>query len=119
MHAILRPFLLRRLKKDVEKQLPTKTEYIIKCQLSRRQKYLYDEFISREVTKKNMKSNDFIGLMNVLMQLRKVCSHPDLFEPRSIEAPLIAPKILFNFSSFFIFEFSNYKKIPLKALIFV
>lgn len=47
LHAILRPFVLRRLKKDVEKQLPEKKEVIIKCTLSRRQKYLYDEFIQR------------------------------------------------------------------------
>ena len=36
LHAILRPFVLRRLKKDVEKQLPEKKEVIIKCTLSRR-----------------------------------------------------------------------------------
>lgn len=45
LHDILRPFVLRRLKKDVEKQLPEKREVIVKCDLSRRQKYLYDEFI--------------------------------------------------------------------------
>lgn len=66
-----------------------------------------------------MKSNDFIGLMNVLMQLRKVCSHPDLFEPRTVEAPLIAPKITYYLNSIFMFGFSYFNKIPLKALIFV
>jgi E1A-binding protein p400 len=34
-----------------------------------------------------MNSSDFIGMMNVLMQLRKVCNHPDLFEQRSVESP--------------------------------
>ena len=93
LHSILRPFLLRRLKKDVEKQLPTKTEYLIKCPLSRTQKYLYDEFINRDSTKKSMNSQDFIGLMNILMQLRKVCNHPDLFETRSIESPFLFSSI--------------------------
>jgi SNF2 family DNA or RNA helicase len=37
LHGIIRPFILRRLKKDVEKQMPGKFEHIIKCQLSRRQ----------------------------------------------------------------------------------
>lgn len=37
LHGIIRPFVLRRLKKDVEKQMPGKFEHIIKCQLSRRQ----------------------------------------------------------------------------------
>ena len=89
LHSILRPFLLRRLKKDVEKQLPHKTEYLIKCQLSPRQRLLYDEFINRENRKSRMHSEDFLGLMNVLMQLRKVCNHPDLYEPRLIESPLL------------------------------
>jgi len=37
LHDIIRPFVLRRLKKDVETQLPGKFEHIVKCQLSRRQ----------------------------------------------------------------------------------
>jgi len=41
LHGVIRPFLLRRLKKDVEKQMPKKYEHVIKCHLSRRQKYLY------------------------------------------------------------------------------
>ncbi len=67
LHSILRPFLLRRLKKDVEKQLPSKTEKIIRCPLSRRQKYLYDEFINRDDTKRRIHGQEFLGLMNVLM----------------------------------------------------
>jgi SNF2 family DNA or RNA helicase len=37
LHGIIRPFILRRLKKDVETQMPGKFEHIIRCQLSRRQ----------------------------------------------------------------------------------
>ena len=37
LHGIIRPFVLRRLKKEVEKQMPAKYEHIVKCQLSRRQ----------------------------------------------------------------------------------
>jgi SNF2-related domain len=37
LHGIIRPFILRRLKKDVETQMPGKFEHIVKCQLSRRQ----------------------------------------------------------------------------------
>jgi SNF2 family DNA or RNA helicase len=33
------------------------------------------------------KGGNFMGMMNVLMQLRKVCNHPDLFEPRSVITP--------------------------------
>ena len=41
LHKVLRPFLLRRLKKDVESQLPDKVEYIIKCEMSGLQRALY------------------------------------------------------------------------------
>uniref|UniRef100_A0A4W6FJ16 SWI/SNF related BAF chromatin remodeling complex subunit ATPase 2 n=1 Tax=Lates calcarifer TaxID=8187 RepID=A0A4W6FJ16_LATCA len=41
LHKVLRPFLLRRLKKEVESQLPEKVEYVIKCDMSAIQKVLY------------------------------------------------------------------------------
>ena len=44
---MLRPFLLRRLKCDVEKQLPQKVEHIVPCWLSKRQRFLYDDFMGR------------------------------------------------------------------------
>ena len=89
LHGIIRPFVLRRLKKDVEKQLPGKFEHIIKCQLSRRQMFLYEEFMARSSTRKAVSGGNFMGMMNVLMQLRKVCNHPDLFEPRSVTTPFV------------------------------
>ena len=91
LHALIRPFLLRRLKKDVETQMPSKFEHVIPVPLSLRQKVLYDEFISfREKPNKEKKSDSsYIGLMNVLMQLRKVCNHPDLLEPRAVKSPFV------------------------------
>lgn len=46
LHGIIRPFVLRRLKKDVETQLPGKFEHIVKCQLSRRQVRLLTSFFA-------------------------------------------------------------------------
>jgi E1A-binding protein p400 len=37
LHGIIRPFVLRRLKRDVETQMPAKYEHVVKCHLSRRQ----------------------------------------------------------------------------------
>ena len=77
---------------DVEKQLPGKYEHIVKCQLSRRHMFLYEEFMarSRSSTQKTLQSGgNFMGMMSVLMQLRKVCNHPDLFEPRSVTTPFV------------------------------
>ena len=94
LHGIIRPFVLRRLKKDVEKEMPGKFEHVLKCQLSRRQMTLYEEFLSRSSTRQALKKGgNFMGMMNVLMQLRKVCNHPDLFEPRSVVTPFILPSI--------------------------
>jgi hypothetical protein len=44
---VLRPFLLRRLKSEVEKQMPQKYEHVIRCRLSKRQRVLYDDFMSQ------------------------------------------------------------------------
>ncbi|KAG9297571.1 hypothetical protein G9A89_007646 [Geosiphon pyriformis] len=84
LHTVLRPYLLRRLKVDVEKQLPGKYEHIIYCRLSKRQRFLYDDFMSRAKTKETLQSGNFLSIINCLMQLRKVCNHPDLFEVRPI-----------------------------------
>ncbi|ODV96793.1 hypothetical protein PACTADRAFT_84091 [Pachysolen tannophilus NRRL Y-2460] len=92
LHQVLRPYLLRRLKADVEKQMPAKYEHIIYCRLSKRQRYLYDDFMSRAQTKETLASGNFLSIINCLMQLRKVCNHPDLFEVRPIVTSLAIRK---------------------------
>ncbi|XP_062606790.1 helicase domino-like isoform X2 [Saccostrea cucullata] len=87
LHKVLRPFLLRRLKKDVEKQMPKKYEHVVMCHLSKRQRYLYDDFMSQTKTKETLASGHFMSVINILMQLRKVCNHPSLFDPRPIVSP--------------------------------
>lgn len=84
---MLRPFLLRRLKADVERQLPKKYEHVVMCKLSKRQRFLYEEFMSRRATKDTLAGGNFMSVINILMQLRKVCNHPDMFDPRPIISP--------------------------------
>ncbi|KAF8911617.1 SNF2 family N-terminal domain-containing protein [Gymnopilus junonius] len=84
LHTVLRPYLLRRLKRDVEKELPSKFEHLTLCPLSKRQRFLYDEFMSRAQTRDALDSGVYQKIANVLMQLRKVCNHPDLFEVHPI-----------------------------------
>lgn len=91
LHQVLRPYLLRRLKKDVEKQMPGKYEHIVYCRLSKRQRFLYDDFMSRAKTKETLASGNFLSIINCLMQLRKVCNHPDLFEVRPIVTSFAMP----------------------------
>lgn len=93
LHAVLRPFVLRRLKSEVATQMPKKYEHVVMCRLSTRQRYLYEDFLSRSSTRATLQSGNFMSMMNVLMQLRKVCNHPDLFEARPILSPFELPTI--------------------------
>lgn len=86
LHKVLRPFLLRRLKKEVESQLPDKVEYIIKCEMSGLQRVLYKHMQSKGVllTDGSEKGKHGKGgakaLMNTIVQLRKLCNHPFMFQ---------------------------------------
>jgi len=84
LHKVIRPYLLRRLKADVEKQMPAKYEHVELCRLSKRQRQLYDGFMSMTKTKETLASGNYLSIINCLMQLRKVCNHPDLFETRPV-----------------------------------
>eukprot|EP01117_Protostelium_nocturnum_P005176 TRINITY_DN1884_c0_g1_i1.p1 TRINITY_DN1884_c0_g1~~TRINITY_DN1884_c0_g1_i1.p1 ORF type:complete len:2185 (-),score=786.74 TRINITY_DN1884_c0_g1_i1:61-5742(-) len=99
LHGILRPFLLRRLKSQVEKQLPPKFTHVVPCKLSKRQRFLYEEFMQQSATRDTLSSGNFMGIVNVLMQLRKVCNHPDLFEVRPIVSSFDQEAILYWTSS--------------------
>ena len=92
LHKVIRPYLLRRLKADVEKQMPLKYEHVELCRLSKRQRQLYDGFMSRAQTKETLASGNYLSIINCLMQLRKVCNHPDLFETRPITTSFAMPK---------------------------
>ena len=79
LHQVLRPFLLRRMKSEVEAQLPGKAEYVLKCELSAMQKLMYRQIQGQGLA--TMGSGGQLkvsGLNNVEMQLRKVCNHPYL-----------------------------------------
>jgi chromodomain-helicase-DNA-binding protein 1 len=82
LHAILKPHLLRRMKKDVETSLPGKTEKILRVELSASQKELYKLVLTRnyrELAARQSGSSKNVGsLSNVLMELKKVCNHPRL-----------------------------------------
>ncbi|CAD5178785.1 unnamed protein product [Musa acuminata subsp. malaccensis] len=78
LHQVIRPFLLRRKKDEVEKYLPSKIQVILKCDLSAWQKAYYHQVtdIGRVGLESGIKSK---SLQNLSMQLRKCCNHPYLF----------------------------------------
>merc|ERR1719281_2288668 len=71
LHQVIRPFLLRRKKAEVEKDLPSKTEEILKCDMSAWQRRYYKQIT--DVGKVNLEFAKSRSLMNSAMQLRKVC----------------------------------------------
>ncbi|KAE8098737.1 hypothetical protein FH972_016778 [Carpinus fangiana] len=86
LHSILKPFMLRRVKSDVISELTSKTEVTVHCKLSSRQQAFYQAIKNKislaELFDSNRHLNDkkILNLMNIVIQLRKVCNHPELFE---------------------------------------
>ena len=90
LHKILRPFMLRRLKADVEKDLPPKHETILYTGMSAMQKKLYKDILLRDIDVLQGNgggSGNRTAILNIVMQLRKCAGHPYLFpgvEDRSL-----------------------------------
>ncbi|CAJ0861054.1 6255_t:CDS:10, partial [Entrophospora sp. SA101] len=83
LHKILRPFLLRRIKSDVEKSLLPKKEINIYVGMSTMQKKLYQCILEKDIAAVNGalgKGESKTRLLNIVMQLRKCCNHPYLFD---------------------------------------
>lgn len=77
----IKPFILRRLKKDVEKSLPSKTERILRVELSDVQTEYYRNIITKNYAALNagVKGSQ-ISLLNVMSELKKASNHPYLFD---------------------------------------
>jgi E1A-binding protein p400 len=79
--------------------MPKKYEHVIKCKLSKRQRLLYDEFMSLGSTRDTLAEGRYMSVINILMQLRKVCNHPDLFDPRPTLSPFVAEPVEYRIPS--------------------
>ncbi|KAF0023281.1 hypothetical protein F2P81_023911 [Scophthalmus maximus] len=109
LHMILKPFMLRRIKKDVENELSDKIEILTYCQLTSRQRLLYqalrnkisiEDLLQSSMGTAQQSHSTTSSLMNLVMQFRKVCNHPDLFERQETRSPFhmsIKPYIMSKF----------------------
>ncbi|KAG0485560.1 hypothetical protein HPP92_009639 [Vanilla planifolia] len=79
LHQVIRPFLLRRKKDEVEKYLPGKTQVILKCDMSAWQKAYYQQITDSGRVGLDSGTGRSKSLQNYSMQLRKCCNHPFLF----------------------------------------
>lgn len=83
LHTVLQPFLLRRIKNDVEKSLLPKKELNIYVGMSNMQKKWYKQILEKDldaVNGSNGSKESKTRLLNIVMQLRKCCNHPYLFD---------------------------------------
>nr|CCA16363.1 ChromodomainhelicaseDNAbinding protein 8 putative [Albugo laibachii Nc14] len=79
LHEQLRPYMLRRVKEDVEKSIPPKEETIIDVELTTLQKKYYRAIFERNRAFLNQgAAGSVANLVNVEMELRKCCNHPFL-----------------------------------------
>ncbi|XP_053574273.1 chromodomain-helicase-DNA-binding protein 3 isoform X2 [Bombina bombina] len=88
LHDLLGPHLLRRLKADVFKNMPSKTELIVRVELSPMQKKYYKFILTRNFEALNSRGGgNQVSLLNIMMDLKKCCNHPYLFPVASLESP--------------------------------
>ncbi len=83
LHKVLRPFLLRRVKADVEKSLLPKKEINVFVGLTEMQRKWYKALLEKDIDAVNgvgSKKEGKTRLLNIVMQLRKCCNHPYLFD---------------------------------------
>ena len=102
LHEILRPFLLRRMKRDVLLTLPEKREIVVYCSLSSIQSEYYalaqENKLRDSLVEMGIERAKDVSQINTLMNLRKICLHPFLFgEPTDEQGEYIGvsnPKAL-------------------------
>jgi len=98
LHELLGPHMLRRLKADVLKNMPTKSECIVRTNLAPLQKKVYKNILTRNFDALNSKGGAQVSLLNIMMELKKCANHPYLLPGPAEEAP-ISPNGLFEISA--------------------
>ena len=89
LHDVLKPYMLRRMKEDVEKSLKPKEETVINVELTALQKKFYRAVYDHNTSvlwgrgcgvrrSVGNDSKNLPSLMNIMMELRKCCNHPFL-----------------------------------------
>ncbi|MDD6563701.1 MAG: DEAD/DEAH box helicase [Clostridiales bacterium] len=82
LRNIIRPFVLRRLKKDVLSELPEKIETTMTAELSREQKAIYQVYVEKvrnEAIDVLASGGGKMGILTGILRLRQICCHPELF----------------------------------------
>merc|ERR1711899_62763 len=95
LHELLGPHMLRRMKTDVLKNMPSKSEFIVRTNLAPMQKKYYKSILTHNLDALRAKSGASCSLLNIMVELKKVANHPYLLAAAAEEAP-IAPSGFFE-----------------------
>ena len=112
LHKILKPFMLRRVKKDVEHEIGPKVEYEILCYMTEKQKVLYNSIKQKlnnisDLFKSTDSKLKVTNLMNLVIQFRKVCNHPELFERNIGKVPFTFKNLIDDLGAGSLFTILN------------
>ncbi|CAM8980702.1 unnamed protein product [Rhodiola kirilowii] len=78
LRDLIMPYLLRRMKADVNAQLPKKTEHVLFCSLTDEQRSAYRAFLASSDVEQIFEGNR--NSLYGIDVMRKICNHPDLLE---------------------------------------
>ncbi|MDO8609330.1 MAG: DEAD/DEAH box helicase [bacterium] len=102
LRYLIKPFLLRRLKQNVIKELPPKIEQTLWCEMSSKQRTLYNAIkqyyqakLLKIVNQKGIKKSQ-IEILEALLRLRQICCHPDLLQLENRKSYSFLPSSLRN-----------------------
>lgn len=83
LRAMIKPFVMRRMKKEVLNELPEKIESTMFAELSRGQKAVYSAFLEEVKGKAQgilRENGSRFAILTLLLRLRQICCHPALFD---------------------------------------
>lgn len=123
LSKITSPFILRRTKKQVAKDLPDKTESILWCNMEESQRSIYQEIknsirdsVFLNIQKDGLK-NSKIGILAGITKLKQICCSPDLLQEYSdfkftdsIKIKILMDEISEQIEHSKILVFSQYKQ---------
>ena len=92
------PFILRRMKRDVAKDLPDKVENIAYCEMTPEQKDFYLDVLdsTKEELFKSIEQNGLeksrMSIFSALLRLRQICCHPRLYDKDMVKGDILSGK---------------------------
>lgn len=122
LRKIVYPFMLKRTKEEVAKDLPDKMEMVLYCEMEKQQRKVYDAFkqkykqeIMRKITEEGLNKSGFL-ILEGLLKLRQICDSPALlsgdedYGNESVKLSELVREIEENASNHKILVFSQFLK---------